>query len=171
MFYNKFSFWKDLLLKNLSRIISAGIQKLKYCCGFLMRKGNIKIIFIYILVQVEDHSCRRRRSFPNQKDLLVNKSETELRAEAGQGHTPGEAQYWPLIGPGSEYWPLIGCQVATLEATRGRGQTRGWSPGLGAPQLADHQQVGTCSQLCIVTGPSRGFLLALWNFAKSRWQL
>ena len=53
----------------------------------------------FILVQVEDHSCRRRRSFPNQKDLLVNKSETELRAEAGQGHTPGGAQYWPLIGP------------------------------------------------------------------------
>ena len=62
-----------------------------------MREEKMKIIFI--LVQVEDHSCRRRRSFPNQKDLLVNKSETELRAEAGQGHTPGEAQYWPLIGP------------------------------------------------------------------------
>ena len=56
-----------------------------------MRKGKMKIIFL--LVQVEDHSCRRRRSFPNQKDLLVNKSETELRAEAGQAYTPGEAQY------------------------------------------------------------------------------
>ena len=50
---------------------------------------------ISILVQAEYHSCRRRRSFPNQKDLLVNKSETELRAEAGSG----EAQYWPVIGP------------------------------------------------------------------------
>ena len=56
-----------------------------------MREEKMKIILI--LVQVEDHSCRRRRSFPNQKDLLVNKSETELRAEAGQGNTPGETQY------------------------------------------------------------------------------
>ena len=56
-----------------------------------MRKGKMKIIFL--LVQVEEHSCRRRRSFPNQKELLVNKSETELRAEAGPGHTPGGAQY------------------------------------------------------------------------------
>ena len=51
----------------------------------------MKIIFL--LAQVEDHSCRRRRSFPNQKDLLVNKSETELRAEAGPGHTETGPRY------------------------------------------------------------------------------
>ena len=56
-----------------------------------MRKGKMKIIFK--LAQVEDHSCRRRRSFPNQKDLLVNKSETELRTEAGPGHTEAGPRY------------------------------------------------------------------------------
>ena len=102
-----------------------------------MRKGNIKIIFIYILVQVEDHSCRRRRSFPNQKDLLVNKSETELRAEGGQGHTPGGAQYWPLIGP-------VQGGILTSDWLSG-GYTRGHARARSDTGVVSHQDSGHLS--------------------------